>query len=35
MIKTIYLSSINYEVLEFSLNLLTNIYKTNKSFKRK
>lgn len=30
MIKTIYLSSINYEVLEFSLNLLTNIYKTNK-----
>lgn len=30
MIKTIYLSSSNYEVLEFSLNLLTNIYKTNK-----
>lgn len=30
MIKTIYLSSSNYEVLEFSLNLLASIYKTNK-----
>lgn len=30
MTKTLNLSSSNYEVLNFSLNLLTSIYKTNK-----
>ena len=30
MTKILNLSSSNYEVLNFSLNLLTSIYKTNK-----
>lgn len=30
MIKTLNLSSEDYELLNFSINLLTNIYKTNK-----
>lgn len=30
MIKTEYIDSSNYEVLDFSLRLLTSIYKTNK-----
>ena len=31
MIKTEYIDSSNYEVLSFSLRLLTSIYKTNKN----
>ena len=33
MIKTLDVESSNYEVLDFSLRLLTSIYKTNKNIK--